>query len=70
MSDEAREPRAAQSWASRISLVTLLFVVFSAGILYQKIDVLTEQIKDVVPRIEALEMWRAVHEAGGARRRR
>lgn len=70
MSDEAKEPRPARNWASGIPLVTLLAVVFGAGALYMKLDALADQIKDVVPRVQALEIWRAVHEAAGARRRR
>lgn len=72
MIEERQGARAPKNWASQISLVTLLAVVFGAGALYTKLDALAEQIKDVVPRIQALEMWRAavtaVREATGAHR--
>ena len=57
-----------QSWAGKISLVTLLTVVFGAGAMYYKLDALAEAVRSLLPRIEALEHWRAAHEASSRRR--
>lgn len=63
----ARKP---SSWTNRIPLMTFLAVVFAAGILYQQIGSLREAVQGIMPRLGALETWRAVHEATGDRRRR
>lgn len=62
--------RSGKSWADRIPLVTLLAVVFAAGLLYARIEFLGKDVARIEKamaatdaRTTALEQYRLTHEA-------